>query len=77
MQFYYISVQTSLHVSGDTFNHHHEHMQTVITAPGTGRTVFANFRLRGGVPTPPRQQKVANTVRPVRPNAVITVYMCF
>ena len=48
----------------------------VITTPGTGRTVFANICWRGEVrvPTPPCQQTVANTVRPV-PH-VITVWMC-
>ena len=66
--------QTALHVSGDTFTHHQEHMWTVITASSTGRTVFATFRCRGGV-VPPRQGKVANKVWPV-PDAVITVYVC-
>ena len=63
-------LQTALHVSGDTFTHHQE-----ITASGIGRTVLATFRCREGVPSPPGQRKVANTVRSV-PDAVITVYVC-
>ena len=47
--FFLIFLQTALHVSGDTFTHHHEHTETVITASGTGRTIFATFRYRGGV----------------------------
>ena len=35
---------TALHVSDDTLIHHQEHIQTVITTPGTGRTVFATDR---------------------------------
>ena len=52
-------LQTALHASDDTLTHHQEHIQTLITTSGTGRTVFATFRCRG-VPTPPRQRKVAN-----------------
>ena len=33
------------------------------------------WRSRNGVPTPPRQRTVANTVQPV-PDVVITVWMC-
>ena len=36
-----IFLQTALHVLDDTLIHHQEHMQTVITTSGTGRTVFA------------------------------------
>jgi len=39
-----IFLQTALHVSGDTLIHHQEHIQTLITAYGTGRTVFATVR---------------------------------
>ena len=39
-----IFLQTALHVSDDTLIHHQEHTQTVITASGTGRTVFATVR---------------------------------
>ena len=57
-----IFLQTALHVSGDNFTHHQEHIQTVITTSGTGRTVLATFRCRGGVAAPPRQpsSNVAN-----------------
>ena len=47
-----IFLQTALHVSSDTLTHHQEHTSTVITASGTGRTVFATVRCRGGVGTP-------------------------
>ena len=72
-----IFLQTVLHVSVDNFTHRQEHTQIVITLSGTGRTVFATFRCRGGVgtsevPNPPRPLKVANRVRPV-PDSVITV----
>ena len=61
-----IFLQTAaLHVSGDTLTHHQEHTQTVITASGTGRTVFATACWRGGVGTPSRLLHV-----------VITVWMC-
>ena len=70
-----IFMQTALHVSGDTPTHHQEHTQTVTTAFGTGRTVFAIVLWRGGVPTPPRQRTVAKTVRPV-PDIVTTVCVC-
>ena len=73
-----IFLQTALHVSGDTFTHHQEHIQTVITTSGIGRTVFATVLCRGGVVTflpTPRQRKVASTVWPV-PDVVITVWMC-
>ena len=47
-----IFLQTALHVSGDTFTHHLEHTQTVLViTSGTGRTVFATVRWRGGVGT--------------------------
>ena len=39
---YYL--QTALHVSGDTLIYHQEHIQTLITTSGTGRTVFATVR---------------------------------
>ena len=66
-------LQTALHVSDDTLIHQQEHIQTVITTSGTGRTVFATVRFLGGVVrTPPRQRTVANTVRLV-PDVVITV----
>ena len=42
-----IFLQTALHVSDDTFIHHQEHTQTVITTSGTRRTVFATVRWRG------------------------------
>ena len=71
MQLYFL--QTAPHVSDDTLIHHQEHVQTVFTTSGTGRTVFAAVRWRGT--TPPRQWTVANTVRPM-PNVVITVWMC-
>ena len=68
-------LQTPLRVSDDTLVHHQEHTQTVITS-GTGRTVFATVRWRGGVvPIPPHQRTVANAVRPV-PD-VITVCVRF
>ena len=66
-----IFMQTALHVSDDTLIHHQETLKTVIIS-GNGRTVFANVRWPGGVPTTPRQRTVANTVRPV-PDVVITV----
>ena len=76
MYSFIIFLQTALHVSGDTLIHHQEHIQTVITTSGTGRTVFATVRWRGGVvPNPSRQRMIANTVRAV-PDAVITAYMC-
>ena len=34
-------LQTAVHVSYDTIIHHQEHIQTVITKSGIGRTVFA------------------------------------
>ena len=37
-------LQTALHVSDDTLNHHQEHIHTVIRTYGTGRTVFSTFR---------------------------------
>jgi len=37
--------------------------------------IIRSIRSVNGVPTPPRQRKVANTVRTV-PDAVITVYVC-
>ena len=46
-----VFLQTALLVSSDTFTHHQEHTQTAITASGTGRTVFATSRWRGGVGT--------------------------
>jgi hypothetical protein len=74
-----IFLQTALHVSDDTFIHHQEHPQTVITTSGTGRTVFATVRRCGvvetAVLTPPRQRTVKNTVRPV-PDVVIKFSMC-
>ena len=72
-----IFLQRYLHISDDTLIHHQEHNQTIITS-GTGRTVFATVRWRGGVgtvPNPPRQRTVASTVRPV-PDVVITVWVC-
>ena len=39
-----IFLQTALHVLDDTLIHHQEHSQTVITASGTFRTVFATVR---------------------------------
>ena len=66
-------LQTALDVSDDTLIHHQENIQTVITTSGTGRTVFAMVRRRGGFgTTPPNQRTKANTVRPV-PDVVITV----
>ena len=46
-----IFLQTALHVLDDTLIHHKEHTQTVITTSGTGRTLFATDRCRGGVRT--------------------------
>jgi hypothetical protein len=43
--------QTALHVSDDNLIHHQEHIQTLITTSGTGRTVFAIIRWRDGVGT--------------------------
>jgi len=45
MQLYtvYYFLQTALHVSGDNFTHHQEHMLTVITASGSGQTVLLLF----------------------------------
>ena len=72
-------LQTALHVSDDNLIYHQEHIQTLITTSGTGRTVFATVFCRGAVgtrvPPPPRKRTVANTARPV-PDVVITVYMC-
>jgi len=34
-------LQTALHVLDDTLIHHQEHIETVITTTGTGRTIFA------------------------------------
>ena len=74
-----IFLQTALHVSGHNLIHHQEHIQNVITASGTGRTVFSTVRWRGrvgtAVPTLTRQRKLANTVRAV-PDAAIKVYVC-
>ena len=73
-------LQKTLHVSDDTLIHHQEHIQTVITTSGTGRTLFTTVRWHGGVgtplgvPTPPRQRTVVNRVRTV-PDVVITVWM--
>ena len=39
-----IFLQTALHVSDASLTHHQEHVQTVITASGTVRTVFATVR---------------------------------
>ena len=36
----YYFLQTAVHISGDTFTHHQEHMSNVITASDTGRTVL-------------------------------------
>ena len=73
-----IFLQTALHVSDDTLIHQQEHIEIVITS-GTGQTVFATVRWRGGVrtgrvPTPPQQRTVANTVQ--RVPDVITVWVC-
>ena len=70
-----IFLQTALHVSDDTHIHHQEHTQTVITASGTGRTVFATSadmeesELRSDSST---SADGSNTVQPV-PDVVITV----
>ena len=69
-----IFLQIALHVSDDTLIHHQEHTQTLVTTSGACRTVFSTVRWRGGVPTPPCQRTVANTVRPVP--GVNTVLMC-
>jgi len=37
-------LQTALHVSDDTLIRHQEHILSVITPSGTGRTVFATVR---------------------------------
>ena len=37
-------LQTAPHVSDDTLIRHQEHIQTVITTSGAGRTVFATVR---------------------------------
>ena len=72
-------LQTAQHISEYTLIHHQEHIQTIITTSGTGRTVFATVRWRGGfitaVQTPPSQRTVVNTVRPV-PDVVTTFWMC-
>ena len=41
-----IFLQTSLHISDDTLVHNQEHMQTVITASGNGRTIIATVPCR-------------------------------
>ena len=46
-----IFLQTALHVSDYILIHHQKHTQTVITASGTGRTVFITVRWSGGVGT--------------------------
>jgi uncharacterized membrane protein YidH (DUF202 family) len=69
-----IFLQTALHISEDNLIHHREHTQTAIITSGTGQTVFATVRWRGGVRTP-RQRKVANSVRTV-PDVAITVWVC-
>jgi hypothetical protein len=46
----FYSLQTAQHVSGDTFNHHHqEREQTVITASGTDRTVCYLMMMGEGI----------------------------
>ena len=57
-------LQIALRVSDDTLIHHQEHIQTVITTSGTGRTVEESER-----------SSDSSTVRPV-PDVVITVWMC-
>ena len=69
-----IFLQTALHVSDDTLIHHQEHTQTVLqhlalVEPYLLPSVDVESEQ---VPTPPRQQTVANKVRPV-PDVVITV----
>jgi len=73
---FFTFLQTALHVSDATLTPHQEYTQSVITTFGTGRTVLATVRWRGGVGvlTPPRQRTVANTFRPV-PD-VITDWVC-
>ena len=44
-------LQTALHVSDDSLVHHQDHIQTVITTSGSGRTVFATVLRREGVGT--------------------------
>ena len=63
IQFYYISANSS------TCSEWYPHLSS-------GAHVHCNYsNWHNFVPTPPRQQKVANTVWPV-PDAVITVYVC-
>jgi len=54
-------LQTALHVSDDSLIHHQEHTETVITTSGTGRTVFATIRWRGGVGTSADGSKYGST----------------
>ena len=71
-------LQTALHVSDDTFIHHQEHTQTVITTSGTGRTVFVTVRWCEWVGTTvpiSRQRMVLETAWPV-PDIVTTVWIC-
>jgi hypothetical protein len=42
----FYSLQTALHVSGETFAHHQELEYTVITASGSDKQ-YATFRRRG------------------------------
>ena len=53
---------------------HRESMSITVQRDATIYSLLY-WRSCGGVPTPPQQQKLANTVQPV-PDAVITVYMC-
>ena len=44
MYSFIVFLQTALHVSDDTLIHHQQYTQTLITASGTGPTVFATVR---------------------------------
>ena len=78
IQTVFYSLQTALHVSGDTFTHHQEHVQTVITASGTGLTVLLPSAVGEESEFSSDSSMTAegsNTVRAV-PEAVITVCTC-
>ena len=70
----FIFLQRTRHVSVDTFNHHQEHTQTVITGSGTDRTDRYRpllWRSRFDSTTTDGSDKVRSV-----PDAVITVCVC-
>ena len=55
-----IFLQTALHVSDDTLIQRQEHIQTVVTTSGTGRTVFATVRCRAAGSTTQNKAVITN-----------------